>query len=477
MTLYRRLEQAQPIEEDWTTKRPAARVSPTSRRIRAWPVCVMALITVASAIAPEAATAKDGDSVWITSWTGSAQGPYPSGNAVAQPDLEFAFPNKVASDQTFRLIVHPDLWSPQMRIRFTNVFGNQPVTFDGVFVGLQKSGATLVHNTNQPVHFSGEANLTLQPGQSTWSDPVSLPFVEDAGQESPDLAGRKLSISFHTVGSTGPMTWHAKALTTSYVTNQGAGSVGDAEGDSAFPTSTTSWYFIDAIDMRAPHGTQLVVALGDSITDGTSSTINGDDRWPDVVARRLEAAYGDRVVLVNEGIGGNQIIGPAAYDPNNPVSGGPSVLQRLARDVLSLSGVTAVIWHEGTNDVSAGATADAIEAGISTVVQQLRTAIPGIRIVGTTVTSEVGAAGNGGTPAAAAERIALNQFIKSSGLFDAIADFYNVTTDPATGAMKAQYIPNTSIGGAGDHVHPNRAGYLAMGNAVDIRMLVAPRER
>jgi len=266
-------------------------------------------------------------------------------------------------------------------------------------------------------------------------------------------------------------------LTTSYVTNQGAGSVGDAEGDSAFPTSTTSWYFIDAIDMRAPRGTQLVVALGDSITDGTSSTINGDDRWPDVVARRLEAAYGDRVILVNEGIGGNQIIGPAAYDPNNPVSGGPSVLQRLARDVLSLSGVTAVIWHEGTNDVSAGATADAIEAGISTVVQQLRTAIPGIRIVGTTITSEVGAAGNGGTPAAAAERIALNQFIKSSGLFDAIADFYNVTTDPATGAMKAQYIPNTSIGGAGDHVHPNRAGYLAMGNAVDIRTLVAPRER
>ena len=188
------------------------------------------------------------------------------------------------------------------------------------------------------------------------------------------------------------------------------------------------------------------------------------------------AGHGDRVILVNEGIGGNQIIGPAAYDPNNPVSGGPSVLQRLARDVLSLSGVTAVIWHEGTNDVSAGATADAIEAGISTVVQQLRTAIPGIRIVGTTITSEVGAAGNGGTPAAAAERIALNQFIKSSGLFDAIADFYNVTTDPATGAMKAQYIPNTSIGGAGDHVHPNRAGYLAMGNAVDIRTLVAPRD-
>jgi len=269
------------------------------------------------------------------------------------------------------------------------------------------------------------------------------------------------------------MTWHAKAMTTSYVTDPGAGSVGDTEGD-VFPTSTTSWYFIDAIDMEAPRGTQLVVALGDSITDGTSSTINGDDRWPDVVARRFDATYGDRVVLVNEGIGGNQIVGPANYDPNNPVSGGPSVLQRLARDVLSLSGVTAVIWHEGTNDVSAGTTADAIEAGIKTVVQQLRAAIPGIRIVGTTITSEVGAAGNGGTPEAAAERIVLNEFIKSSRLFDDVVDFYAVPTDPQTGAMKPQFVPNTSIGGAGDHVHPNRAGYLSMGNAVDISVLVHP---
>jgi lysophospholipase L1-like esterase len=229
---------------------------------------------------------------------------------------------------------------------------------------------------------------------------------------------------------------------------------------------------MDKIDMDAPQGTQLVVALGDSITDGTSSTINGDDRWPDVVARRLQATYGDNVVLVNEGIGGNQIVGPAHYDPNNPVAGGPSAVERLDRDVIGLSGVTAVIWHEGTNDVSAGTSAAPIEAGIVNVVQRLRAAIPGVRIVGTTITSEVGAAGNGGTPAAAAERIELNQYIKSSGLFDDVVDFYAVTTDPATGAMRAQFIPNTSIGGAGDHVHPNRAGYLTMGNAVNIGVLV-----
>jgi lysophospholipase L1-like esterase len=412
--------------------------------------------------------------VWITSWAASPQGPYPSGNAVAQPDLSFAFPTPSANNQTFRLIVRPDLWSSQMRLRFTNVFGNQAVTFDGVFVGLQKSGATIERGTNQPITFGGNNSLTLQPGKTQWSDPVSLPFVRGDDEGNAYLPGRKLAISFHIVGQSGPMTWHAKAMTTSYVTDPGAGSVGQIEDDAAFPTSTESWYFIDALDMMAPERTQLVVALGDSITDGTSSTINGDDRWPNVLARRLHAVYGDRVVVVNEGIGGNQIVGPAVYDPTHPVSGGPSAVERLSRDVLSLSGVTAVIWHEGTNDVSAGTGAAAVEAGMQTVVQELRANIQGIRIVGTTITSEVGAAGNGGTAQAAAERILLNDFIKSSGLFDTVADFYAVTTDPQTGALKAQYIPNTSIGGAGDHVHPNRAGYLAMGTSVPLSALVRP---
>jgi lysophospholipase L1-like esterase len=428
-------------------------------------------VFLASAVAVTSARADGGPRVWITSWAASPQGPYPSGAAVAQPDLSFAFPTNSANNQTFRLIVRPDLWSSQMRVRFTNLVGNQPVTFDGAFVGLQKTGATIEDGTNRPITFNHSASLTLQPGQTQWSDAFSLQFVQNDDEGNAYLTGRKLAISFH-VGNTGPMTWHAKAMTTSYVTNPGAGSVGRMEDDAAFPTSTTSWYFIDALDVMAPRGTQLVVAFGDSITDGTSSTINGDDRWPNVVANRLHAAYGDRVVVVNEGIGGNQIVGPAVYDPTHPASGGPSAVERLSRDVLSLSGVTALIWHEGTNDVSGGTVAASIEAGMQTVVQKLRASIRGIKVVGTTITSEVGAAGFGGTAAAAAERIALNDYIKSSGLFDAVVDFYAVTTDPATGAFKAQYIPNTSIGGAGDHVHPNRAGYLAMGTAVPLTSLV-----
>jgi lysophospholipase L1-like esterase len=432
---------------------------------------VACLIAIISIFAEKSASAEP--QKWVTSWTASPQGPYPSGIAVAEPDLSFTFPTSSANDQTFRLIVHPDLWSRFTRIRFTNVFGTQPVTFDSVFVGLQKIGATVESGTNRRVSFSGASTVTIQPGKSVWSDPVQLPFVGGATEDQETaLAGRKLAISFHTVGQTGPMTWHAKAMTTSYVSNPGAGSVGQAEDDQALPNSTTSWYFVDALDMQAPNDTQLVVAFGDSITDGTSSTINGDDRWADVLARRLHQAYGHRVVVVNEGIGGNEIIGPANYSVANPSSSGPSAVQRFARDVLSLSGVSAVIWLEGTNDVTAGAAAQDIEVGMKTVVTQLRAAIPQIRVVGATITSEVGSAGAGGTPQAAAERQVLNAFIRTGGLYDGVADFDAVTLDPQTGEMQPQFIPNTSIGGPGDHVHPNRAGYLAMGYSIDLNSLV-----
>ena len=104
------------------------------------------------------------------------------------------------------------------------------------------------------------------------------------------------------------MTWHAKALTTSYLSAPSAGAAPAAsDSELGFPFSTTSWYFLDALDMMAPDGTRAVVAFGDSITDGTASTLNGDDRWPDVLSRRLHAAYGERFAVVNAGIGGNQV--------------------------------------------------------------------------------------------------------------------------------------------------------------------------
>src|SRR5882724_6257394 len=111
---------------------------------------------------------------WIASWTGSAQGPYPVGNATAQPELGFAFPSpeRGARDQTFRLIVRPDVWGGQTRIRLSNVFGTRPVTFDDVFVGLQQTGAAIVEGTNAAVQFGGKTSVTIPVGESVVSDPV-----------------------------------------------------------------------------------------------------------------------------------------------------------------------------------------------------------------------------------------------------------------------------------------------------------------
>jgi lysophospholipase L1-like esterase len=405
---------------------------------------------------------------FVVAWTGSVQGPYPVGNATAQPELRFAFPDpaKGATDQSFRLIVRPDIWGKQARIRLSNAFGTKPVTFDTIHVGLQQSGSAIVPGTNRPVTFGGKTTLTIAPGKSAVSDPVSLPFVT-----SPDdkmLTGRRLSVSFHVAGDSGPMTWHAKALTTSYISPPNSGAKAADAAESAFPYSSTSWYFLDAVDMTAPSGTKAIVAFGDSITDGTASTINGDDRWPDVFARRVHTLYGNRYSVVNAGIGGGMVIGPADYAAN-PFAGGPSATDRLERDVISLSGVGAVIWLEGINDFgNANAKPEDVEAGVRDVVKRLRTKIPGVRVFMATLTSSLNSTNGGyGAPAIDEKRRAYNQFIRSAAIFDGVIDFDAITGDTKTGELKAEFQPNSSTGGPGDRLHPNRAGYMAMGLAID----------
>jgi lysophospholipase L1-like esterase len=404
---------------------------------------------------------------WITTWAASVQGPYPVGNASVQPKLDFAFPAPAsgARDQTFRLIVRPDVWGREARLRFSNVFGTKPVTLDGVFAGTRLGGAAIEAKTNQAVHFGGKAAVTIAPGESAWSDAVTV-----AGGP-----GRKLAVSFHVAGGSGPMTWHAKALQTSYVSAPGAGSNGAAEDEAAFPFTTTSWYFLDAVDMRLPASTQLIVALGDSITDGTASTLNGDDRWPDALSRRLHAAYGDRVAIVNAGIGGNRVLGPEEYSAAHSFAGGPAARQRIERDVLSLSGVSTVIWLEGINDFArgVGSSADAVAAGMKETVAHIRSRAPGVRVLGATVVTALGSTNAAhGSAEEDAERRKLNDWIRASGTFDAVVDFDAATLDRATGGLRPEFVPESTAGGPGDHLHPNRAGYLAMAMAVDLKAVV-----
>jgi lysophospholipase L1-like esterase len=428
------------------------------------------IVTVFLVVLPQLAAAQQGEK-WVVSWVASAHGPYPVGNASAQPDQRFAFPSPAAgaNNQTFRLILRPDLWGRQARLRFTNVFGTRPVSFDGAFIGLQLGGPALVKGTNRPVKFSGKDGVAVAPGASVWSDPVALPFVHDAA--AADLMGRKLAVSFHVAGESGPMTWHAKALQTSYVTAPGAGSKGAAEDEAAFPYGTSSWFFLDAVEMVAPADSFAVVAFGDSITDGTGSTMNADDRWPDVLARRLKASYGNRVAVVNAGIGGNQVAGPAEYGPQKPLPGGPSARARIERDVIELSGVSAMIWLEGINDFNRNnnASVETVTEGMTEIVGRIRAKQPELRVFGATVTSALGASNPAyGFPEQDQKRRALNDFIRKSGLFDAVVDFDQATFDEKTGGLKPEFAPDSTTGGPGDRLHPNRAGYLAMGMAIDL---------
>jgi lysophospholipase L1-like esterase len=431
-----------------------------------------ASLIIAAIVLPATAQAAD---KWTTAWAASVQGPYPIGNPSAQPVLKFAFPTPEAGarDQTFRLIMMPEIWGKQARLRFSNAMGTKPVTFDGVHVGLQLASATLVAGSNRPVSFGGKPSVTVEPGKDVWSDAVALPF-----RDAKMLAGRKLAVSFHVAGETGPMTWHAKALQTSYVTAPGAGSKGQAEDEAAFPYSTASWYFLDAIDMMAPAGTPVIVAFGDSITDGTASTLNGDDRWPNVLSRRLAAA-GKSAAVINTGIGGNQVTGPAEYSPQKPFAGGPNAAMRLERDVLSLSGVTTLIWLEGINDFSRNGTANAeqVQQGMKDIIGRIHAKLPDVKIIGATVTTALNSSNAAsGSPEQDANRKTLNAFIRTSGLFDGVVDFDKVAGDETTGELKAEYVPESTTGGAGDRLHPNRAGYLAMGNSIDLDMLLAKKK-
>jgi lysophospholipase L1-like esterase len=430
------------------------------------------------------------DQKWVATWANSSAtffvyvppvAPVPPGPpttfapANIQPDLAFPFPNANtdgATDQTFRTIVKPDLWGNVMRFRFSNVFGTHPVTFNKVTVALQEYSGNIVPGTVTGVTFGGQKSITIPVGQEIFTDGIRLPWVNDA--DDPGLEGRNLAVSYSVEGNSGPMTFHSSAFTTSYISPPGSGDHTEDLDVFAFEFTTTSFFFLNAVDVLAPSDTVVICAFGDSITDGTHSTVNVNDRWMNTLSRRLHNAYGNKVSIVNEAIGGNRVVNPVI--PNS--TAGPAAVDRLDRDVLGLSGLTDVIWLEGINDVGAGHTTDAIIAGYQDVVARLHA--KGIKVYGATLTSALGVSGvdqgdNG--PGHDVSRKVLNSFIRTSGLFDGVEDFDAATLDSATSNMQAAFLPNSTFTQLPlDYLHPNHAGYISMGQAVDIGPF-APRQR
>ena len=444
------------------------------------------LLGLLAAAAPGQAAAQGAqrqNSSWVAAWTAAPVATYPAGYTLAQPGpilegppnnlaphLTAAFPDDQAQDQTLRMIVRPSIGGRTWRLRLTNVFGTRPVTFAHATVAVRRVAATLERGTLRRLTFSGRRSVTVPAGQMLRSDPVRLRL--------PNANTRDVAISLHVRGASGPMTWHGAGLTTSYISDRGTGDQTADLGENAFPHATTSWFFLAGVDVRR-RDAATVIALGDSITDGYFATLNGHDRWADLLQRRLlrRVSRGDNqprwLAVVNQAITGNMITRVGRLPGGCTVCDGPAAIDRLDRDVLGQPGVRTVIWLEGINDIGGGgATAEQVIAGMREVIRRVHAR--GLEIIGATLTPSGGTEflPNYGTADTDARRRAVNEFIRTSGEFDGVADFAAATEDPANRSrLRPAYDTNTTEGGPGDHLHPNRAGFLAMSGAINVAQL------
>jgi lysophospholipase L1-like esterase len=310
---------------------------------------------------------------------------------------------------------------------------------------------------------AGLTDHTVPAGQSAWTPALVLPAMQ--GIDAAPKQGRTLAFSAWVEGASGPITWHAKSMATSYLSAPGDRDAAGRDDAFGFTQGTTSTFVVDALDAWLPRSASAFVAFGDSLTDGTGTTLNGHDRRTDVLQREAWRAGRDDLAIVNAGIGGNQVFGPPPGGP--PWRGGPCAVDRVARDVLSLSGVRTVFWLQGINDFSdnGGAEAAFVAEAMSDTVRRMRG--QGLRVIGATVPSALGASrpGHGGALQDARRR-AFNDAVRAGTLFDEVVDLDRVMTDPLTGRLHARFDGDDTLGGPGDGIHPNRAGHAAMARCI-----------
>jgi lysophospholipase L1-like esterase len=345
------------------------------------------------------------------------------------------------TNQTLRLIAHLHSGGTAVRVKLSNSFGDRDITIGRVTVAVRTSGAAVgaIHTLT----FGGARTVTIAKGTERTSDYTWMNVS----------AGQNLAVSLYLPTATGPVTYHRSALQTSYVSDTGDHST--ETGAASFTHTTGSWPFLDAILVHGGGAPGTIAALGDSITDGSRSTSNANRRWPDRLSDRLRWHDGTAAKsVVDEGIAGNHVL-------TDGTVGGPSALHRLSRDVLSRRGLTDVILLEGINDLrGSGATADQVIAGYQQIIDQVHG--HGARIFGGTLTPVEGC--DRYTTTLEQQRQKLNAWIKAPGHFDGYIDFAKALADPADPLrMLATY-------DSGDHLHPNDAGYTAMGNSIDLNL-------
>jgi lysophospholipase L1-like esterase len=353
-----------------------------------------------------------------------------------------------SADLTLREIVHVSLGGSVVRIVLSNEFGLDPLTIGAAQIALSNGRSDINLASATPLTFGGRPSVTIPPGAMVVSDPANLTL--------PAFADLAVSL-FLPTQPIQQITHHSFADQTSYTAPGNVVSAQTLES----PTEISDWAFLKGIDVRASGNSAAIVAFGDSITDGALSTRNANARWPDVLARRLQADKKTaNLGILNQGIGGNRIL----HDTT-----GPSALARFDRDVIAQPGVKYVIIMESINDIGHATdpnkpydivTAEDIIVGLAQLATRAHT--HGIKVIGATLTPYVGAKYQ--SPEGEAMRQAVNQWIRTSPQLDGIIDFDKVTTDPTHPGM---FLP---LDDSGDHLHPGDAGYKAMGDSIDLKL-------
>lgn len=354
---------------------------------------------------------------------------------------------------TLRQYLLPTLGGSRIRIQLSNVFGQSPLVISSAHVALPGGPGAIDAASDRVFRFEGREAVTIQAGASILSDPLDLPIT----------ALRRLAVTLAIDQAPGDVTGHPGSRTTSYL------SAGDEAAAPALPgpATTEHWYFLTSLEVWNEGPATAVCALGDSITDGHASVTDADNRWPDDLARRLQAPSAPAFMAVlNAGIGGNRLL-------RNGL--GPSALARFDRDVLAPPGVRCLIVLEGINDIGTSSggrkqgTPHAAAGDIILALHQIveRAHAHGIRVLGGTITP-FGGCTFYFTPQGEADRQTVNAWIRTPGRYDGVIDFDAAVRDPSDPVRLAA--PYDS----GDHLHPSPAGYEAMAKAIDLSKLDLP---
>ncbi|MGW8765382.1 SGNH/GDSL hydrolase family protein [Streptomyces sp. NPDC055815] len=412
----------------------------------------LALLTTATLALAPTALADSGHHgangpAWRGAWAASPQ----SATAPFAPNWS----QQGFDNQTVRQVVRVTASGTRTRIELTNRYGTGSLRITGATVARTATGqqarSAVVPGSVRTLRFDHRASVTIPAGETLLSDAVNLPVQ----------AFEQLTVTLYLAGTTGPATFHHISSATSYR------AAGDHRADlsgAAFQDASTSWYFLSGVEVTGGRDTARrdgIVTFGDSITDGVGSRTDADNRYPDELAERLAAAGRPRAVL-NHGIAGNEVT-------NDTTWAGEKALHRFRKDVLTEPGVRTVVLLEGINDIGGSGPffpgGPTPEVSVEKLIAGHRTLIAeahakGLKVVGATLTPVKGSAYF--TEANEAKREAFNDWVRTSGAYDAVVDFDRAVADPAD---PDRILPAYD---SGDHLHPGDAGYRAMAEALDL---------